>query len=279
MIIKKVEYFGEHLRDWFEQITLKQTFLFSIIFIILIGFSYFSLSIISNGLLYQGKPLLLNLEGFFLAEYFSFTMLVSQGFGDLYPLGLSRLIAGIEAVAGWLLFGIIVSKIVGVKQERILEEVYALSFEEKVNRLRSTLFLFRRDAKIIIERISEGHASMHELKNVWPTLSTFDVALIDALKLLYSPTSNNTKMKYARTIDNHHLELLLDSIERSLNRAVQLISVLNKHKVSWKENSVVMKLASIRENIQKVIELSRDRNGSIAERIPAIEKLLTEMKV
>ena len=59
----------------------------------------------------------------------------------------------IEAVSGLILFGILISKLVSSKQEIILEEVYDMSYEEKMNRLRSGLYLFRSDANKVIDKV------------------------------------------------------------------------------------------------------------------------------
>ena len=65
----------------------------------------------------------------------------SIGFGDVVPVGPARVIAVAEALAGLLIFGAIVSKLVSRRQEQLIEEIHRVSFENRLGRLRTNLHL------------------------------------------------------------------------------------------------------------------------------------------
>ena len=56
--------------------------------------------------------------------YFSVVSLTSLGFGDIRPLGWSRLLVAFEVIVGLSFFGLMVAKISSVKQDYILRRMY-----------------------------------------------------------------------------------------------------------------------------------------------------------
>ncbi|HVB38201.1 MAG TPA: potassium channel family protein, partial [Vicinamibacterales bacterium] len=73
------------------------------------------------------------------AEYFSFVTATSVGFGDVVPAGLSRVLAVVEAMAGLVIFGSLISKFVSRRQDRIIAEIHQTTFEEGLARVRTNL--------------------------------------------------------------------------------------------------------------------------------------------
>ncbi len=77
--------------------------LFSLGFILLCGFAYFSLGISDNGQMVAfntGHSLYENIMTLFKLMYFSVVTFTTLGYGDLVPVGPSRIVAAIEAFAG-----------------------------------------------------------------------------------------------------------------------------------------------------------------------------------
>ena len=106
---------------------------------------FFLANIPGNSLNVGGKVIFPDNEGFVNSLYFSFITATSLGYGDVVPIGISKFLAGFEVIIGLIVYGVLISKLVGVKQEVLLEEVYNISYEEIIDRLRSGLYLFRSD--------------------------------------------------------------------------------------------------------------------------------------
>ncbi len=77
--------------------------------------------------------------------YFSFVTATTTGFGDFLPQGWFKLIVIAEVICGLLLLALVTSKLVSIKQDILLKEIYDMSFYERINRLRSGLLLFRQN--------------------------------------------------------------------------------------------------------------------------------------
>ena len=56
--------------------------------------------------------------------YFSLITISSLGYGDIHPLGWSRMVSGAEVMIGLAFFGLLVAKISSIKQDYILRRLY-----------------------------------------------------------------------------------------------------------------------------------------------------------
>jgi len=65
--------------------------------------------------------------------YFSVVTFTSLGFGDLVPLGIGRLLAGIEVILGLTVFGLAVAKLSSYKQSYLLNQLYARDVQGKLD--------------------------------------------------------------------------------------------------------------------------------------------------
>src|SRR3989338_4855050 len=116
-----------------DKLDFKNVFLYWLLYMFVFGIIFFLLSFSqSDGILYKQGRLTPSINGFITAQYFSFitSASASQGYGDIMPTGMSRILAVIEAVSGLIIFGLLISKLVSIKQEAILNEVYDISFDE-----------------------------------------------------------------------------------------------------------------------------------------------------
>ena len=84
---------------------------------------------------------------FFTSIYFSVVTFSSLGYGDIAPLGISRIFSMIEVILGLFFIGIIVSKIVSMRQETILTRIYHLEYIEHFRSIRHNLSIKRDDLK------------------------------------------------------------------------------------------------------------------------------------
>lgn len=164
------------------------------------------------------------------AIYFSFITATTTGFGDIIPHGLFKLIAIFEVVFGLLLLAFVTSKLVSIKQDAILGELYELSLNEKVNRLRSSLLLFRQNLDRIITKIEEGDIQKRELDNIYLYFSSMDDSLNETLTLM----ERSKYERFIKNIDPVSTQLVFNSIISSFEKLHELISMMNQKKIEWK---------------------------------------------
>ena len=89
-------------------------------------------------------------HGLVAAVYFSFVSALSVGYGDLVPVGASRLFAIAEAAVGLLLFGAVISKLVSRRQEELTQEIHRITFEDRLGRVRTNLHLVLSEMQDIV---------------------------------------------------------------------------------------------------------------------------------
>ncbi len=261
---------SKEILHFFERTTFKHCFLFWLGFMGLFGVLYYLFSFFpSHAIIYKDQPLSHSISGFVTAQYFSFitSASASQGYGDVVPLGFSRILAVIEAVSGLLLFGILISKLVSTKQEQILEEVYDISFDEKVNRLRSGLYLFRADAHKVVEKVQSKQFTKREASDVWLTTLTLDTSLHDVYKIVMQKKKDE---RYIKTINPLNLELLLNSMELSLSKLDDMLNILTLHNHDWRSSMSLESINSIINTTELIFGYYKNKN---LEEIKIIQKL------
>lgn len=172
--------------------------------------------------------------------YFSFITATSTGFGDIVPLGFSKVLAIIEVVVGLTIFAFVTSKLVSIRQEAILREVYEISLNEKVNRIRSSLYLYRLDTEKIIIKVIDGKIRKREIEELWSNFSFFETRINEILELF-----GKRAKRYVKDIGQINIELLCNSVNLSFDKTVELVKLLEKDKIEWKKKIAVSKLKDI----------------------------------
>jgi potassium channel LctB len=94
-------------------------------------------------------------RGLLSAVYFSAVTATSVGYGDIVPIGIARVLAIAEGVAGLILFGCVVSKFVSRRQEQLIDNIHHIAFEERLGRVRTNLLLVRAELQATA-RLCEG---------------------------------------------------------------------------------------------------------------------------
>ena len=109
-----------------------------------------------HGLLAGGRPVGGSLRGLGTAIYFSFVTATSVGYGDVVPLGLARIVAVAEAVAGLLIFGAVIAKFVSRRQDELVREIHRVTFEERLSRVQTNLHLVLSEVQAIAAMSEDG---------------------------------------------------------------------------------------------------------------------------
>ena len=140
------------------------------------------------GLVEHGQPVPGGLSGLVHAVYFSFVTVTSIGFGDIVPAGTARVVAILEAAAGLLMFGIIISKLVSRRQEQLTEEIHRTTFEDRLGRIRTNLHLVLSELQTLESACAQEVVSKSRLRaRVESTATVFTGELRTIHDLLYRP--------------------------------------------------------------------------------------------
>lgn len=261
------------LRAMFDRTTLIQGIAAYFILIFIFGLLFFALSTVpGHGLATSNGE---RINDAFSSLYFSFISVTSAGYGDIVPQGASRILAMMEIFVGLLLFGVIISKFVSVKQETILEEVYDISFDEKINRLRSALYLYRTDSNRFLEKVMSSTMTQREIDDLWTHFTSLGVTLTDIVKTIRDNAKEHTKR-----LDPFMLELLLNSVDLSLNKTYRLVSLLIEKGHKWKTPLAVQHLENIMHSAGRIIAHGghKDIPNSAHAKLEEMQKIVGSLR-
>ena len=102
---------------------------------------YWAFNVAGIGGLRELEQTTTGIKAVWTAFYFSFVTAASAGFGDVLPLGASRVLAIVEAVGGLLVFGAVISKLVSRRQEEVVDEIHRIAYEDRLERVQTDLHL------------------------------------------------------------------------------------------------------------------------------------------
>jgi potassium channel LctB len=111
-----------------------------------------------SGLFESGRGLDGSLHGLVSAIYFSFVTVTSVGYGDVVPRGMARMVAVVEAIAGLLIFGAAVAKFASHRQDEVVREIHRVTFEERVDRIQTNLYMVLSELQTIAMMYTDGVA-------------------------------------------------------------------------------------------------------------------------
>jgi len=218
-----------NIENFLEKLTIKQILIIwvltSIIFALIYHlFVLFNISTFS----YSQATITGDFKGFLNLIYFSFVTFTSTGFGDIVPIGLAKGIAIIEIFLGLLIFGTIVYKLVSVKQDMILEEVYSLSLEEYINRIRSNLYISRANLIRFTEKI-KNQKKVNEKDTIdFGLISmTLNTNITDVKRVL---SRSRSEHKYIKDPAESTTALLLTSTSYALTKLIETLKTLKLFK-------------------------------------------------
>ncbi|MBN2053262.1 two pore domain potassium channel family protein [Candidatus Woesearchaeota archaeon] len=261
-----------------DRISFTQVFLLWFIIILIFACAYFLLSLNpAHALGYRGNFLRWDLSSFMNSIYYSFITITTTGYGDISPNGLTKLLAVLEVVSGVIITGVLISKLVGVKQERILEEVYDISYEEIIDRLRSGLYLFRSDVNRAIEKIESGAMKPREVRDLWMIFSGLDTNLTNIKNFVMPPRGEKY---YFKRLDIFRLELLLNSIQLSMNKMLELIKSLKMHELDWRNDLILTSIHSDISTVKEIIEYKARKapEKKVLDKIESLRKTIWEIE-
>jgi hypothetical protein len=189
--------------------------------------------------------------------YFSFVSATTTGFGDIVPTGAFKVIAVIEVVMGLILLAAVTSKLVSLKQDAIMSEIYHLSLRERINRFRDNLLLYRQHLSDMMAKVEDGSIRTREVNEMYHFISQFDDTLREVMTLLQRSDRN----RYAKDMDAVDMELLANSVITSYERSHQLLSLLDEEGFDWRRDVTVEVFKSCLDRGRDVFEKILDTDG------------------
>ncbi len=136
--------------DWFADRTLPELLAVWIGMVLAFAILYWLMDLSPGAGLRTGDvPVPGSWPGLLTAVYFSFVTATSVGYGDVVPVGVMRVAAIVEAMAGLVVFGLLVSKFVSRRQEQLIAEIHRITFEDRLGRVRTNLHMVIRELETI----------------------------------------------------------------------------------------------------------------------------------
>lgn len=157
MPVSRRHQWGTALLDAIERQSTSRLFLVWLAMIGLCSVAYWLAGWMGHhGLVAGGERVGTGVRGLAAAIYFSFVTATSVGYGDVVPVGLIRILAIAEAVAGLLIFGAVVAKFVSRRQDELVREIHRVTFEERLDRVQTNLHLVLSELQAIATLCDEG---------------------------------------------------------------------------------------------------------------------------
>jgi potassium channel LctB len=200
------------LSNW----SLEQLVGFWLGIIIVFGFIYWAAGIgMGWGLQAGNTAVKSDLHGLGTAIYFSFVTALSIGYGDIIPVGALRILAITEGIAGLLIFGCVISKLVSRRQEQLVEEIHRTTFEDRLDRVRTNLHLVFADLEDI-GQINRQHSALPD--QVLRRFESSERVFIGELKTIHDLLYRSQLLP-----EEEALESLLANLALCLESLVELL--------------------------------------------------------
>jgi hypothetical protein len=177
--------------------------------------------------------------GMFDYIYYSFITATSTGYGDITPDGYGmRIMAIANITIGMLMMAIVTSKLVSIKQERLLEKIYSLSFSEKFNRNISGLALFKGESDKLISFLKESEI--------------IDRKTFFSLWMSFSALKSNMQELRKGFLEEKIFQTEKVIIEQILSGLDQIFENINSIVEIMESNDVIFKNQRLIENIYDI---------------------------
>lgn len=195
-------------------------------------------------------------ERIFNSLYFSIITGTSTGYGDIVPLGFSKLLSMLQTGLALMIFAIFVTKLVSRRQDAALKEVHRMTYEGIFYSIRQGLFIVRQDFDALMRAVAQKQ-SLSERE--WENLST---AFLQAQSLIEEiPNLYEGRMHDLYTIDPKRERLLFEAIQRTLQRVDALICAFQHSKIDWfTHRECTRELHSLMQIIDNIMPLWRERS-------------------
>ena len=221
------------MRYWIDKFSFLHLFLVWLFVVVGFGWWYYSFP---DQLSYLYSPIVRShVQTLSESIYFSFITATTTGFGDIIPFGIFKLMAIIEVIFGLLLLAVVTSKLVSIKQDVILGELYELSFNEQISQLRSALLEFRQNLERLMGKVEEGILKRRETNEIIVHLSSFEHQMTE-ISMLVGRSKGDELIKNMDPVDT---ELIFEGVVSSFEKIHELVVLLDQHKLDWRGDAIL----------------------------------------
>jgi hypothetical protein len=157
--------------------------------------------------------------------YFSFTTILTTGYGDIVAQGFIRVLTAIEGLIGWILFGLIVYRVVSVKEDAILREIHKLSNDQYLSRIRNFLFISNTNLVRFVKEVQSRKIAKDSVIYELSVISTTLKSNIDDTTrfLLMNESSINIGLDEEETL------LLMNAVNLCMTNFLNALILIPKH--------------------------------------------------
>ena len=213
------EHVGTAILEQVDALSTARLFAIWLGVIVACGVAYWLIDLSSAaGLTEAGARVGTNLSSLLTAIYFSFITATSVGYGDVLPVGATRILAVSEAVAGLLIFGLLIAKFVSYRQDMLVREIHDVTFEERLDRVQTNLHLVVSELLAIAMLCDDGAARIERLG---PRLETTTLVFTSELHAIHGLLYNPRRMP-----DEAVLAAILANLASALNTLGEVLLCL-----------------------------------------------------
>lgn len=232
------KFYSKQLVKWLDHLTFPRIFLLWAIIILVFGVVYSHAGDEYSMLIHTGSDT--RVEDLSDCIYFSFITATTTGFGDIVPIGSFKLLAIFEIVLGMILLAFVTSRLVSIKQNVILDQMYDISLSDNVSRLRLSLSTFITNLNDSMISIQQDEPSGKEVQEINFMFLQYE----NIVKKIVALSSDEGSI-YAKSVNLLDNELLIFNLLNSLEKITLFFEVAKQSK------STSRKLAHSRKILQR----------------------------
>ncbi len=259
-VIGSIKKRGQRVKTWHDRISFMNIFLLWAIEIISFALIYYFFPGSKSYLYNTHNQVIVN--NLWNNIYFSFITATTTGFGDIIPFGFFKVLAIFEVILALLILAMVTSKLVSIKQDIILSEIYEISFNEKINRLRSSLLIFSQDLSRIINRIEDKAIRKREIFDLYIYVSSLEDTLSEILTML----TNKHTLIFKKEMNPLDTELMFNNIIGAFEKLGELVIVLDENKLEWKRKITISIIEASIEINERLFKALNTVNNNIPEK-------------
>lgn len=203
----------------------------------------------------------------FNSVYFSIITATSLGYGDIVPVGFSKVLVMVQSIAALMIFAIFVTKLVSRRQDNMMDDMHRMTSESIFHSLRQGLFIVRKDFDTLIQRVGTEKTLTQEDWDVLATAYVQTEKLLEDMPQLYSSRS-----------DAKRDMLLLEAIQRTMRRMKELMDLMTKKKIAWKKEESAGELKELLSIMEKVMPHWQQMRKTKSPIFREIMKITKELK-